>query len=202
MVDEKITPSLQNVMLSHSKTHQFKKGDIVIDIDEKMEGIPLVLDGLLKVHKEDDDDNEIFLYYLKPGDICSMGIKCCITGGKSLARVYAEESSEVLFISKTTIETLQDDHEWNNFVIQALASRIESLLDVADELAFKKLDERVLDYLEKKAQVQNAKTMSLTHKEISNDLNSSREVISRVLKKLENEERLILQRNEITLLQE
>lgn len=196
---QKIQESLFNELVKTSLTKHFKKGDIVIDIDEKMDGIPLVLDGLLKVYKEDHDDNEIFLYYLKPGDICSMGIQCCITEGISLARVYSEEDSEVLFISKETVQEQQTNSEWNNFVIQSLAGRIEELLEVADDLAFKKLDQRVLTYLQKKEAFSEDKTIRLTHKEISTDLNSSREVISRVLKKLEQEGALTHQRNEILL---
>ena len=200
MTQEKIDSSLYENLVSEAKTQQFSKGEIVIDIGETIEGIPLVISGLLKVYREDDNDNEIFLYYLTPGQICSMGIKCCLTSGKSQTRVYAEENSEVLFISKPMVEKLQSDQGWNTFVVQALANRIEELLQVADDLAFKKLDKRVIDYLEKKAEINESNTLKLTHKEISTDLNSSREVISRVLKKLEQEGELSQQRNEITLL--
>ena len=197
---EEIDSTLLEELLKTTPRKEFIKGDIVVDLDEKIVGIPLVLKGLLKVYREDDDDNEIFLYYLQPGDICSMGIKCCITGGISLARVYAEEDSDVLFVSKERVQQLQTNPFWNNFIIQSLAGRIEELLDVADELAFKKLDQRVLTYLQKKAELNGSDTVKLTHKEISSDLNSSREVISRVLKKLEQEGVLTHQRNEIKLL--
>lgn len=200
MLEDKIEQNLFQNLVSEAKTEQFSKGEIVIDIDETIEGIPLVISGLLKVYKEDDSDNEIFLYYLTPGQICSMGIKCCLTSGKSQTRVYSEEDSEVLFISKPMVEELQKNEGWNLFVVQALANRIEELLQVADDLAFKKLDKRVVDYLEKKAEINESNTLKLTHKEISTDLNSSREVISRVLKKLEQEGELRQQRNEITLL--
>lgn len=200
MEDQKTQSSLFQELVKSSKIEGFKKGDIVVDINEKIEGIPLVVTGLLKVYKEDNDDNEIFLYYLKPGDICAMGIQCCITEGISLARVYSEEDSEVLFVSKSTVQEQQTNPEWNNFVIQSLANRIEELLEVADDLAFKKLDQRVLVYLQKKEALNENKTIRLTHKEISADLNSSREVISRVLKKLEQEGVLTHQRNEIILL--
>ena len=171
----------------------------MIDIGEKMEGIPLVTKGLLKVYKEDENDHEIFLYYLKPGDICAMGIKCCITEGKSLARVYCEEDAEVLFVSKEAMGELQDNPSWNNFLIQSLTNRVENLLDVADDLAFKKLDERVLEYLKRKGEIENQNPINITHKAISIDLNSSREVISRVMKKLEQEGRIKQQRNAVEL---
>lgn len=200
MAEEKIAPNLLQHLLSKAKTEVFETGDMIIDIDQKINGIPLVLKGLLKVYKEDDNDNEILLYYLSPGEICSMGIKCCLTDGKSHTRVYSEEESEVLFISKPMVEELQSNPEWNTFIVQALANRIEELLQVADDLAFKKLDQRVLNYLEKKAKLNSTDTVKLTHKQISEDLNSSREVISRVLKKLEQEGALTHQRNEIKLL--
>lgn len=180
---------------------KFKTSEIVIDIDEAISGLPFVTKGLLKVYKEDDNDNELFLYYLKPGDVCSMGIKCCITEGKSVARVYAEEDSEVVFVSKELLLNLQTSPVWNNYIIQSLADRIDSLLGVADDLAFKKLDQRILDYLKKKEELAAENNIKITHREISNDLNSSREVISRVLKKLEKEGILEQNRNEIRLLE-
>lgn len=194
------TPNFLSEALSNAKIRHFSEGDIVVDIDQTMDGLPLVISGRLKVYKEDDNDNEIFLYYLLPNDICSMGIKCCITEGRSQARVYADEDSDVLFVSKESIEQLQNNQEWNNFVIQSLANRVEELLEVADDLAFKKLDQRVLDYLNKKAELNKTKALKLTHKDISKDLNSSREVISRILKKLENEGAIRQQRNQVTLL--
>lgn len=200
MKQEKAELPLLKELFKTAPTKRFQKGDIVIDLDEKMEGIPFVKSGLLKVYKEDDNDNEIFLYYLKPGEICSMGIKCCLSQGVSLTRVYSEEESEVVFISKETVLEQQTNPEWINFVVESLTQRIEKLLEVADDLAFKKLDERVLGYLQKKESLSGSKTINLTHKEISLDLNSSREVISRVLKKLEKEGLLSHHRNEINLL--
>lgn len=192
--------TVKQLILSEAKADSFQKGDIVLDIGQPVLGLPFVKSGLLKVYKEDDDDNEFLMYYLNPGEICSMGLKCCLELGKSMARVYAEEDSELLFIPSETVQKLQSIPEWNTFVIDSLVQRIDELTQVANQLAFKKLDDRVVDYLERLSEQKQSKQLELTHREISKDLNSSREVISRVLKKLEHEGVLKLSRNTITLL--
>ncbi|MFP5471772.1 MAG: Crp/Fnr family transcriptional regulator [Bacteroidia bacterium] len=192
--------TLKQTILHESKIEKFKKGDIVLDIGQPVAGLPFVKSGLLKVYKEDDDDNEFLMYYLNPREICSMGLKCCLELGKSMARVYAEEDSEILFIPSATVQKLQNLPEWNSFVIDSLVHRINELTEVANQLAFKNLDERVADYLKRLSENRESKKLDVTHREISNDLNSSREVISRILKKLEHEGVLALSRNTITLL--
>ena len=192
--------TIKQLILSEAKTENFQKGDIVLDIGQRVLGLPFVKSGLLKVYKEDDDDNEFLMYYLNPGEICSMGLKCCLELGKSMARVYAEEDSELLFIPSETVQKLQSIPEWNAFVTNSLVQRIDELTQVAHQLAFKKLDDRVVDYLSRLSEQKQSKRLELTHRDISKDLNSSREVISRVLKKLEQEKFLKLSRNTVTLL--
>jgi CRP/FNR family transcriptional regulator len=191
---------LKRIILESSKVMRFEKGDIVLDLGQPVVGLPFVKSGLLKVYKEDQDDNEFFMYYLSPNEVCSMGLKCCLEQGRSMARVYAEEDSEMLFIPSETVQKLSGNTEWNQYVIGSLVQRIDELTEVANELAFKKLDDRIIDYLEKLAERKNTKVLDITHREISKDLNSSREVISRVLKRLEKEGALSQSRSSVTLL--
>jgi CRP/FNR family transcriptional regulator, anaerobic regulatory protein len=191
---------LKRIILESSKLMRFEKGDIVLDLGQPVLGLPYVKSGLLKVYKEDQDDNEFFMYYLSPNEVCSMGLKCCLEHGKSMARVYAEEDSEMLFIPSETVQKLSSNTEWNQYVIDSLVQRIDELTEVANELAFKKLDDRIIDYLEKLSELKHTKELAITHREISKDLNSSREVISRVLKRLEKEGALSQSRSSITLL--
>jgi CRP/FNR family transcriptional regulator, anaerobic regulatory protein len=191
---------LKRIILESSKLMRFEKGDIVLDLGQPVVGLPYVKSGLLKVYKEDQDDNEFFMYYLSPNEVCSMGLKCCLEHGRSMARVYAEEDSELLFIPSETVQKLSSNTEWNQYVIGSLVQRIDELTEVANELAFKKLDDRIIDYLEKLAELKHTKELAITHREISKDLNSSREVISRVLKRLEKEGALTQSRSSITLL--
>lgn len=191
--------SLKSTIQLNSKQITYQKGDLVVDIGEPIKGLPYVVNGLLKVYKEDDDDHEFFMYFLHPGDVCSMGLQCCLKEGRSMARVYAEEDSAILFMPSNTIQELKGNLEWNQFVIQSLTQRIEDLTNVANQLAFKNLDQRVLDHLLKLSEEKKSTTIETSHREISNDLNSSREVISRVLKKMEKEGKLQMSRNVIIL---
>lgn len=191
--------ALKNKIIDNSTKMSFQKGDLVVDIGETIKGLPYVNSGLLKVYKEDNDDHEFLMYFLHPGDVCSMGLQCCLKEGKSKARVYAEEDSQIFFIPSETIQELKSDLEWNEYVISSLTERIEDLTEVADQLAFKKLDERVFDHLLRISKEKNTQILDVSHRDISNDLNSSREVVSRILKKMEKEGRVELHRSQIIL---
>jgi CRP/FNR family transcriptional regulator len=183
------------------KVKRVDQGDIVIDIDEKITHLPLIFEGTINVHREDDDGNEILLYYVESGNTCAQSLTCCMSDKKSTIRAEAEE--ETWFIS-VPINYL--DHwlvkykSWKEFIMSTYAFRFEELLKTVDDLAFKKLDERLLAYLEEKAKVSGNNVLNVSHRDIAYDLNSSREVISRLLKQLENNRKISLGRGKIELL--
>jgi CRP/FNR family transcriptional regulator len=184
-----------------SKLYSANTGDIIMDIGESIQNIPLVIKGSIKILREDNEGNEIFLYYLEPGNACATSITCCFTGQKSTIRAIAEESTEYLAIPVyLSDEWMLKYKSWKNFVMNTYAERFEELLKAIDQLAFKKMDERLSKYLQDKAEIHESSSINISHQEIAYDLNTSREVISRLLKQLERMGAIKLGRNKIELL--
>ena len=163
--------------------------------------VPIILNGLIKVNRIDEEGNEIFLYYLTKGESCAMTLACCTNYKASKLSATVEEDAEILKIPIAKMdEWISKYPVWRDFVFTSLSSRISSLLVNIDELAFNKLDERLLALLEKIKSAKKADKIEITHSKIASELNTSREVISRILKNLEKEGLLKLSRNSIELL--
>lgn len=192
--------SLQEEIASVGRVVTFKSGEIILDIGSYIKSIPLIISGLIKAVREDSADNEIFLYYLSNGETCSMSFTCCLMNKKSEIRTIAEEDTLLISIpSKYMDEWLSKYVSWRNWVMKSYEMRMQELLKTIDSIAFQKMDERLLTYLQNKAKKLNAKIIHTTHQEIAYDLNASREAISRLLKQLENEKFVILGRNKIEM---
>jgi CRP/FNR family transcriptional regulator, anaerobic regulatory protein len=178
-----------------------EEGDIIMDIGQTVQYIPLLLDGSIKIIREDPEGNEIFLYYLEPGQACATSITCCMSGQRSTIRAIAEEPTHYLAIPVDySDEWMQKYKGWKNFVMSTYADRFDELLKTIDQLAFKKMDERLMKYLRDKAGVRESNSLPISHQDIAYDLNTSREVISRLLKQLERMGSIRLGRNRIELL--
>lgn len=161
-----------------------EQNELIIDVGEKMPGIPLVISGLLKVYRV-REDQEIFLYHIEPGEICAMAINCCMSHKKSGVRIYSDVSSEIIYIpADKGQEWLNLYPEWSRFMLRSITDKFTKLTDHIDGLAFENLETRIIDYLSEKAEAYQSKFISITHSEMARDLNSSREVISRNLKSL------------------
>jgi len=162
--------------------------------------LPFVLDGLLKVSRN-EEDKEILLYYIKPGESCVMSFSACISHRKSEIKAVTETETELLLIPSYLIEEMVKKHFFLNQYFHDLYNRrYLDLLDTVDDLIFRKMDERILHYLEERTIHFDTRHLKLTHAEIAHDLGSAREVVSRVLKKLEKDGKLKITRNEIILL--
>ena len=173
-----------------------------MDIDQSIDQIPLVLKGSLKISREDDEGNEILLYYLEPGHSCATSLTSCYSGQRSTIRAIAEDDSEYLAIpAQYSDEWIIKYPSWKNFVMNTYSERFEELLKTIDQLAFKKMDERLSKYLHDKAELHDNSVIHISHQEIAYDLNTSREVISRLLKQLENMGAIKLGRNRIVILE-
>ncbi len=176
------------------------QGEIVIDLDEIISYLPLIYEGTIKVHREDDEGREILLYYVEAGNTCASSLTCCMADKRSTIRAEAEEETHFIAIPIDYIdEWLVKYKSWKEFIMNTYSFRFEELLHTVDELAFKKLDERLLTYLEDKAKVSGNNILKVSHREIAYDLNSSREVISRLLKQLEKMGEIKLGRGKIEL---
>lgn len=192
---------LKKELNSVSKLYNAAAGDIIMDIDQSIDQIPLVTKGSIKISREDEEGNEIFLYYLEPGHACATSITCCLSGQRSTIRAIAEEDTEYLAIPvQYSDEWMLKYKTWKNFVMNTYSERFEELLKTIDQLAFKKMDERLEKYLHDKADIHDSSIINISHQEIAYDLNTSREVISRLLKQLERIGSIKLGRNRIVIL--
>ena len=163
-----------------------KSGEELMDIGNTISQFPLVLDGSLKVLTEDEDGNELLLYYLESGDTCAMTLQCCLNNSKSTIRVRVETDATLIFIPVVKMEEWVVKYKsWRNFVFDSYNERLQEMLKAIDSLAFKNLEERLVNYLKDKVMVSRNEEVKLTHKEIALELNTSRVVISRLMKKLE-----------------
>lgn len=179
----------------------FPADDLIMDIGQKVEQIPLIVNGIVKVFREDEEDNEIFLYYLNPGEACAITLICSAREGFSKIKAIPMEDTTavVLPISKLD-EWMPKYQSWYLFVMDSYQDRFEELLKVVDAIAFRQMDERLMEYLEKTAIASQSKLIKETQSQIALELNSSREVVGRLLKKLEHQGVVKVSRNQIELL--
>ena len=174
--------------------------DILIDIGDYVKSMPLLLSGAIKVLRVDENGDELLLYFLEPGDTCAMTMSCCLGHTKSEIKAIAELDTELLMVPVQKMEEWTTTYKsWRNFVFQSYHSRLQELLHTVDTIAFLNMDERLLKYLKDKAKISGETTLQTTHQEIAYDLNTSRVVISRLLKKLETMKKIQLKRNSIKL---
>tara|TARA_R110002050_G_scaffold75115_2_gene161053 strand:+ start:76 stop:711 length:636 start_codon:yes stop_codon:yes gene_type:complete len=194
--------NLLNEIFQTGTFKEYKKDDIIIDIDQDLKFIPLLLSGNIKILREDHHGNEMLLYFLEAGDTCTMSLTCCLKTSKSNIRAVAESDSLLVMIP---VEKIQDwfrnNESWRNFILESYQIRFNEMLETIDTLAFMKMDERVFKYLIDKVKLNASETLMIKHQNIAEDLNTSRVVISRILKQLENEGKIKLNRNKIDVLQ-
>ena len=170
----------------------------LIEIGDEMTHIPLILKGVVKIVREDENGNEILLYFLEKGDSCAISFINCINLSKSIFSGIVENDTEAIFIPiKKVEEWLIKYKSWRRFILDSYHLRLLEMVESIENLAFKKLDDRLLKYLQGRVKLIKSDTLKITHKEIAADLNTSRVVISRLLKVLENENKIRIARNRI-----
>ncbi|MBK0402641.1 Crp/Fnr family transcriptional regulator [Adhaeribacter sp. BT258] len=187
--------ALLEQILQESVIRHLEAGDPVLQTGQYMRSSILLLHGLLKVYREDDEGNEFLMYYLEPGQACALSFMCTAREETSQVKVKAVQASDLVLVPQQFSEQwLSKYKSWHHFVIGSYRVRFEELLQTLDSIVFKSLDERLLFYLKRHVQVSGPE-IKLSHQQIADDLNSSREVISRLLKKLEQKGALTLHRN-------
>lgn len=191
---------LSEEITSKCETVDFKEGDILLKEGGYAKFIPLVLNGLIKVYKEDDNGNEVLLYYINDGESCIMSATYCMQNEKSEVKAIVEKPARVILVpSKTAIEFSRKYPVWNEFLFNLFKSKYSELLHIIQILTFEKKDKRLLDYLHNEQKIKHSNTIHITHQQIANDIGATREVVSRLLKKLENEGFLKLEHKKIIL---
>ncbi|MDA0950966.1 MAG: Crp/Fnr family transcriptional regulator [Bacteroidetes bacterium] len=180
---------------------EIEAGTEIIRTGEYIKSIPLLLSGAIKVIREYDDGEELLLYYVEEGNTCSMSMSCCVEQRISQIRAVAELDTLIIMIPvKKMEEWLGRYQSWRIFVFSNYQNRIEEVLESLERVAFERLDERLEDYLKEKARINSERSVYQTHKEIAEELHSSRVVISRLLKKLEQMGSIKLHHNHIELI--
>lgn len=177
------------------------EGDMLMDIGQELMAMPLLINGAIKILREDENGNELILYFIEQGDTCAMTINCCMGQVKSKIRAVAEVDTQLIMVPiKKMGEWMGKYQTWQHFILQSYHDRMMEMFETIDSIAFLKMDERLIKFLRDKAKVNHNDIINTTHLDIANDLHTSRVVISRLLKKLENSNKIELQRNYIKVL--
>lgn len=178
----------------------FKANEVLMRKGQFIRNTMLVLNGLIKIYREDDDGNEFLMYYLKPGEACALSMVCAAKHEASPIMAKTVVETEVMMVPVDMMgEWASKYKSWYLFVIETYRTRFDELLITLDNVAFRSMDERLEFYLKRARDVQQTNTIEISHQEIANELNSSREVISRLLKKMEQKGLVGLHRNAIEL---
>ena len=194
-------PELINEIVQVGTFKEVPEGYKLIEIGDYLRGMPLLIAGVIKILREDEDGDELLLYYLEKGDTCSMTMACCMGDAKSEIRAVAETDAKLIMVPIQKMEEWTAKYKsWRNFVFNSYHVRLNELLSTLDNIAFQKMDERLIGYLKEKARVTKDDIIHSTHQDIAYDLHSSRVVISRLLKKLEEMGKIKLHRNYLEIL--
>lgn len=194
--EEKLIDEISEVSL----LIDFKENDVLIDFGDYIKKMPLLITGAIKILREDFDEGELLLYFIEKGDTCAMTMACCLGETKSEIRAVGETDGTIIMISVQKMEEWLGKYKsWRNYVFNSYNNRLKEMLNAIDNLAFMNMNERLLHYLFEKTKVKNTNEIQITHQEIAYDLNTSRVVISRLLKALENEGKIKLHRASIEI---
>ncbi len=198
-------PSFQKELIDdigqHCTIMEAKTGDVIMKTGQYIRHTVLVVKGKVKIYREDSEGNEFFMYYLLPGQACAISMICATKAETSQIMAKVEEEAELILIPLNLMDKWMTEFKsWYEFVIETYRNRFEEVLFVIDQIAFRSMDERLEFYLQRNAKANNTKNIQASHQEIANDLSTSREVISRLLKKMEQRGMVKLLRNDIELL--
>lgn len=192
---------LKDEMIKNSEILQFKEGDQLMRTGQYFKSTMLLVEGLVKVYREDDEGHEFFMYYLEPGNACALSMVCAIKQETSQIMAKAVKDTEVIAIPLKYMDQWMAKYKtWYHFVLETYRTRFEEILLTLDHIAFRAMDERLEFYLKRHQDTLKSNTIEINHQQIADELNSSREVISRLLKKMEQLGKLKLNRNSIEII--
>ncbi len=191
-------PKLLQSILDKGQIVNYESGKVLMEPGQFIKAVPLVIDGSIKIMRMDDEGKELFLYYLEPGETCALSLTCCSAARPSEIKAVVEEPATIIFVPVQLHEQWSDEFkQWKDFVSSTYQQRFQEMLIALDAVAFKRMDERLMRYIVTKMKQLKANELHTTHQEIANELGTSREVISRLLKQLEKKKWIELGRNVI-----
>jgi len=197
-----IFPQFDQELISHlekiGQVVEFEEGEMLMRTGQYFKNSLLILDGRVKLYREGDDGEEFFLYYLEKGNACALSMICAAKNETSAIKAKTMSPVKALEIPIQHMDTLMKEYrQWYYFVLETYRARFSELLEVIDQVAFHSMDQKLEFYLKRQFESFGTNKITVTHQEIADDLNSSREVISRLLKKLESGKRISISRNEV-----
>ncbi|WP_323027014.1 Crp/Fnr family transcriptional regulator [Gelidibacter japonicus] len=193
--------ALLNEIVQAGTFKEIPEGFKMMEIGEYVKSMPLLISGVIKVLREDNEGDELLLYYLEKGETCSMTMTCCLGQKQSEIRAIAETDTKLIMVPVGKMEEWTAKYKsWRNFVFESYHNRINELLMTLDSIAFYQMDERLTQYLLEKVRVNENDIINSTHQEIAYDLYTSRVVISRLLKKMEQLGKIELGRNYLKII--
>lgn len=187
---------IENI-INEGEARTFEPDENVVKTGQYFRSILLVVEGLIKVYREDENGNEFFIYYLQPGQACALSMKCPIHAEKSQVMAKAVTETTVIAVPFENMDRWMNDYKsWYHFVLDTYRKRIEELLETIDQIAFRNMDERLLNYLKREQDIHNSPFLAVNNTEVAEELNSSREVVSRLMKKLSDKGMIRLLKNQ------
>lgn len=196
-------PGLKDEIASSSIVMEYEPGAVLMRTGQYIKSSIMVVEGRVKIYREGPDGEAFFLYDLVPGEGCALSMICAMKNETSeLKGVVAERTTAILVPSEKMDEFIREYKSWYHFVLQTYRKRFDEMINIIENIAFRSMDERLLYYLQQMVNKSGENKLQITHQEIANDLNSSREVISRLLKKMENMGYVNLERNQIEVLKD
>lgn len=191
-------PALLEQILEKGQIMDLKAGKVLMEPGQFIKMVPIVLDGSIKISRMDDEGRELFLYFLDAGETCALSLTCCSATKASEIKAVVEEDATIIAIPISAIEQFSNDFkQWKDFVSNTYQSRFQEMLVALDAVAFKRMDERLMQYIVTKMKQHKTNELHTTHQEVANELTTSREVVSRLLKQLEKKKWIELGRNVI-----
>lgn len=195
-----LEPELVEEIARVGEVHSFNEGSILMRTGQYIRSTMLVLDGLVKIYREDDEGNEFFMYYLDGGKACALSMICASRQNTSELTARAVSATTVIALPLQQMDHwMQHYRSWYQFVLGTYRERFEELLQTIDHVAFRNMDERLVFYLRRHQEKLKSNQIPLTHTEIAQELNSSREVITRLLKKLADKGMVRLHRQSVEI---
>lgn len=195
------SPDLVAKLYQYGLQKNYEAGSIILNENAHIRSIPIVTKGLMKVIRTEEDGREILLYYIKAGESCIMSFLGGLHNETSKVKAEVEEDSEILFLPMEKVSLFIKEYpQWLDYIFRLYHKRFEELLEIVNAIAFKKVDERMLALLHRKAELTGSKTLNITHEQLANELGTARVVVSRLLKQLEENGVVQLGRNKLSLM--
>lgn len=193
-------PALLTELEAKSMLMEVKSGDVMLNVGQAIRAVPLLVSGTVKVSRVNDEGQELLLYYVKEGESCAMTFNCCMLSQASVIRGSAEEDSVLLCVPVTLMDEWMSKYpSWKRYVMTTMMKRYTEMVKCLEDVAFKNMDERLVSYLKEKSKIAGSAVLNLTHQQIADELGTNRVVISRLLKKLENDKKLLILNKQIKL---